>query len=351
MAVVQSAEQFARVGEVELAYETIGDPADPAVLLIMGLGAQLIYWPERLCELLAGAGYHVIRFDNRDCGRSTKLDGLGIPDIGRLLGGDAVEVPYGLEDMAADSVGVLDELGIERAHLVGASLGGMIAQRVAIDSADRVLSLASIMSTTGDRAVGRASPAARAVLMARPASERAEYVAGFVDARRAIGSQGELFDEEAIRELAGRAYDRGFFPGGTARQLAAVLAAADRTPQLAGVRAPTVVIHGIDDPLIGVSGGRATAAAIPGCELVEIEGMGHDLPQAVLGPDRRRADAQLRRARRRRRDDRRRHARARAARARAARLGWQAARRDARRVRAAVRRNRVLLPASTASSS
>ena len=226
------------MGEVELAYETVGDPADPAVLLIMGLGAQLIYWPERLCELLAGAGYHVIRFDNRDCGRSTKLDGLGLPDIGRLLGGDAVEVPYGLEDMAADSVGVLDELGIERAHLVGASLGGMIAQRVAIDSAHRVLSLASIMSTTGDRAVGRASPAARAVLMARPASERAEYVAGFVDARRAIGSQGELFDEEAIRDLAGRAYDRGFFPGGTARQLAAVLAAADRTPRARGRQRP-----------------------------------------------------------------------------------------------------------------
>lgn len=283
MAVLESAEQFARTGEVELAYETVGDPADPAVLLIMGLGAQLIYWPERLCELLAAGGYRVIRFDNRDCGRSTKLDGLGIPDIGRMLAGETVEVPYRLEDMAADSVGLLDELGIGRAHVVGASLGGMVAQRVAIDFADRVLSLASIMSTTGDRAVGRASPEASAVLMTRPATERGEYVAGFVDARRAIGSQGELFDEQAIRDLAGRAYDRGFFPGGTARQLAAVLASPDRAPELAGVTAPAVVIHGADDPLIGVSGGRATAAAVPGAELVEIEGMGHDLPQALLG--------------------------------------------------------------------
>ncbi len=282
MAVAESAEQFARVGEVELAYETVGDPADPAVLLIMGLGAQLIYWPERLCELLAAAGHRVIRFDNRDCGRSTKLDGLGVPDIGAALRGAGVEPPYRLEDMAADSVGLLDELGIGRAHVVGASLGGMIAQRVAIDHPERVLSLASIMSTTGDRAVGRASPEASAVLMTRPATERAEYVTGFLAARRVIGSHGALFDEEPIRELAERAYDRGFFPEGTARQLAAILASPDRTPELAGVTAPTVVIHGADDPLIGVSGGRATAAAIPGSELLVIEGMGHDLPRALL---------------------------------------------------------------------
>ena len=240
---------------MELAYETLGDPADPAVLLIMGLGAQLIYWPESLVELLASAGHHVIRFDNRDSGRSTKLDRPGVPDIGRMLRGEGGEPPYRLEDMAADSVRLLDVLGIERAHVVGASLGGMIAQRVAIDCPHRVLSLASIMSTTGDRAVGRPSPEASAILMTRPATERAGYVAGFVDARRVIGSRGELFDEEAIRDLAGRAFDRGFFPDGTARQLAAVLASPDRTSELAGITAPTVVIHGADDPLIGVSGG------------------------------------------------------------------------------------------------
>ena len=278
MAIAEPVEQFAAVGEIELAYETFGDRADPPVLMIQGLGAQMIYWPEGLCELLAERGHHVIRFDNRDSGRSTKLDHQSPPPLQRVLDGDLNGVPYLLQDMAADAVGLLDDLGIASAHIVGASLGGMIAQRIAIDRSDRVLSLASIMSTTGDRAVGQATAEGTAVLMTRPATERTGYVDGFIAARRVIGSRGALFDEQATRRLAERAFDRGVFPDGTARQFAAILASPDRTSELATITAPTVVIHGADDALIGASGGEATAAAIPGAELVIIPGMGHDLP-------------------------------------------------------------------------
>jgi pimeloyl-ACP methyl ester carboxylesterase len=278
MAVREPMEQFARVGEIELAYETFGDPADAPVLMIQGIGAQMIYWPEGLCELLAESGYRVIRFDNRDAGHSTKLDGRRAPPLRRVLEGDHSGVPYLLQDMAADSVGLLGVLGIERAHVVGASMGGMIAQRVAIDFPERVLSLASIMSTTGDRAVGQATADGTRVLLTPPPPERSAYIDWFVAARRVIGSADHLFDEDATRRLAGRAYDRGVFSAGTMRQFAAILASPDRTPELAAIAAPTVVIHGERDALIGISGGRATAAAIPGAELVVIEDMGHDLP-------------------------------------------------------------------------
>ncbi len=277
-------ERFAGVGDVELAYETFGEPADPAVLMVMGLGAQMIFWPEELCEMLAERGHFVIRFDNRDVGRSTKLDDHAPPPLTALLTGEVTEVPYLLQDMAADAIGLLDHLGIERAHVVGASMGGMIAQRLAIDHPERLLSLASIMSTTGEPEVGRPTPEAIAVLMTPPPSDRDAYIDGFVAARRVIGSRGFPFDEARTRRLAERCYGRGYFPDGTSRQFAAILASPDRTPELALVELPTVVIHGSDDALIGVSGGEATAAAIPGSELVLIDGMGHDLPEGAWPP-------------------------------------------------------------------
>ncbi len=274
MTVARNPEQVARVGELELVYETFGDSGDPAVLLIMGLGAQMIFWPEELCEALAANGNYVIRFDNRDAGRSTVLD-LSPPNFLQVAAGEA-EAPYLLQHMADDAVGLLDQLGIERAHVVGASMGGMVAQRVAIDHPERVLSLASIMSTTGDPEVGRTTPEAMEVLMTAPPTDRDGYVEGTVTARGVIGSKPA--DEARTRDLAERSFDRGYHPDGTARQLAAIAASPDRAPELRELAVPTVVIHGADDPLIGVSGGEATAAAIPGSELVVIEGMGHDMP-------------------------------------------------------------------------
>jgi pimeloyl-ACP methyl ester carboxylesterase len=278
MSVQVTGERFADIGEVKLAYETFGDPADPAILLIMGLGAQMIFWPEELCELLAGRGYFVIRFDNRDVGRSTILD-VEAPSIPALAAGRGI-APYGLEDMASDAAGLLDHLGIERAHIVGSSLGGMIAQRFALDHPDRTLSLASIMSTTGDRSVGRPTDAAMAVLTTAPPGDRDGYVAATVTGRGVIGTQPP--DLERTRRLAERAYDRGYHPAGTARQFAAIAVAGDRTAELGNIHVPTVVIHGSEDPLITVSGGAATAAAIPGAEFAVIDGMGHDLPPAHI---------------------------------------------------------------------
>jgi pimeloyl-ACP methyl ester carboxylesterase len=276
MTVTSTGEQFASAGEVDLAYEVFGDEGDPAVLLIMGLGSQMIFWAEELCEALAAAGYRVIRFDNRDAGRSTVLDERP-PDLRAVAAGEQ-EAPYLLQDMAGDAVALLDVLGVDRAHIVGASLGGMIAQRVAIDHPERVLSLASIMSTTGASGVGDPTPEGMSVLMTRAPDDREGYVRATVEARAVIGSQP--VDRERTRRLAERAFERGYHPAGTARQLAAVAASPDRTPELASIAAPTVVIHGADDPLISVSGGEATAAAIPGAELVVIDGMGHDMPPA-----------------------------------------------------------------------
>jgi pimeloyl-ACP methyl ester carboxylesterase len=269
-----SGERVAKLGEVDLAYETFGDPSDPAMLLIMGLGAQMIFWPVELCEMLAEPGFFVIRYDNRDAGRSTILPSRP-PTIPEIATGRA-EAPYRLEDMADDAARLLDHLGIERAHIVGASMGGMIAQDFALSHRDRTNSLASIMSTTGDRQVGRPTDAAMAVLMTAPPSDRDGYVEATVRGRGVIGTQPP--DVQRTRDLAERAYDRGFHPDGTARQIAAIAVAEDRTPQLASIEVPTVVIHGSEDPLITRSGGEATAAAIPGARLVVIDGMGHDMP-------------------------------------------------------------------------
>jgi len=263
---------------IDIEYETFGSPDDPAMLLIMGLGGQLIVWDDELCRRLAAHGLHVIRFDNRDVGLSTKFDDAPLPDMMAVLQGDRSSVAYTLDDMAADAVGLLDALGIAKAHVVGVSMGGMIAQLLAIDHPERVLSLASIMSTTGDPSVGAPTPEAMAILMRPPEQEREAVIAAEVDTHKVLGSPGFDIDEERTRRRATAAYDRSFYPAGTARQLGAVVGATDRTERLSHLDVPAVVIHGSADPLVTPSGGEATAKAIPGAELITIEGMGHELP-------------------------------------------------------------------------
>lgn len=274
-------ESTASVNGVEIAYESFGDAADPTVLLIMGLGVQMLGWDEELCRMIAGRGYRVVRFDNRDVGHSTKVEGGPRPDVMAAVAGDGSSASYALDDMAEDSVELLGELGVEAAHLVGASLGGMIAQTTAIRHPERVRSLTSIMSTTGDRAVGQPHPEAIPALLTRPPAGRDGFVDFVVGAWKVIGSPGFDVDEEALRARAGASYDRGIYPDGTARQLVAIIASGDRTQALRRLDVPATVIHGVDDVLIDVSGGMATAAAIPGSRLELIEGMGHDLPQAL----------------------------------------------------------------------
>jgi len=277
----RSEEQLARVGELDLCWQEFGSATDPPLLMIMGLGAQMILWPNELCELIAQRGFRVIRFDNRDSGRSTKFDDAPEASIQDALAGKIPEGAYTLSDMAGDAAGLLSELGVEAAHVAGASLGGMIAQTLAIERPERVLSLASLMSTTGDLEVGRPTPQGLAGLTMVPPSDRDGYVLALVEARRMIGSPGFPFDEERSARIAGIGFDRGYFPKGTVRQTIAILASGDRTERLREVEVPTVVIHGAEDPLIDVSGGRATAAAIPGSKLVLIDGMGHDFPAGV----------------------------------------------------------------------
>ncbi|MCU7726109.1 alpha/beta fold hydrolase [Actinoplanes sp. KI2] len=267
-----------RANGLGIYYETVGDPADPPLLLIMGLGAQLIDWPAGFVEQLAGRGFHVILFDNRDAGLSTALDDLGLPDIPAIIGGDPSSVAYLLSDLAADAADLLKALGIDRAHVVGASMGGMIAQQLVIDRPDVVASLASIMSTTGARGVGRPTPAAQAVLLRPPAADRAEAIANGIETARVIGSPAYPAPRADIERRVGAKYDRGYRPAGTLRQYAAIIASPDRTEGLRDVAVPAVVIHGEADPLVPMSGGLATAEAIPGAELVLIPGMGHDLP-------------------------------------------------------------------------
>ena len=276
-------ESLASVNGVEIAYETFGDPTDETMLLIMGLGVQMLGWDEQLCTALAGRGYHVVRFDNRDVGLSTKVEGGPRPDLMAAIAGDASTASYTLEDMADDCAGLLDALGVRAAHVIGASQGGMIAQTLAIRHPERVLSLVSIMSTTGAREVGQPHPEALPALLTRPPADKEGFVDFVVAAWRVIGSPGFEADEGALRARAAASYDRGIFPDGTSRQLLAILASGDRTQALRTLDVPTTVIHGTDDILVDVSGGKATADAIPGARLELIEGMGHDLP-AQLWP-------------------------------------------------------------------
>jgi pimeloyl-ACP methyl ester carboxylesterase len=269
------------VGEVELCYETFGADAAPALLLVMGLGAQMILWDDELCEALAERDFWVIRFDNRDIGRSTILRGAPAPTRRQLLMRDPHASSYSLDDMADDAVRLLERLEVGAAHVVGASMGGMIAQLLAIRHPDRALSLVSIMSTTGNRRVGHAHPRLYPRMLRRPRLDRQGYVEDFLATYQTISSSRYPPDPERTRALAARCHDRGLHPDGAARQLAAVLAARDRTPLLRGLRVPTTVIHGVRDPLVMPSGGRATAAAIPDARLVMLGGMGHSLPREL----------------------------------------------------------------------
>jgi len=273
--------QRARVGDLDLAYETFGDAGDPPVLLVMGLATQMIGWPDDFCAGLAARGHFVVRFDNRDIGLSTHLHSARAADVLAVLAGDTSSVPYALADLADDTVGLLDALGLDAVHVVGASMGGMIAQLVALRHPERVRSLTSIMSTTGDPTVGGPSEAALAVLLAPPAGDREGAVRRVVDTYRVIGSPGFEFDESVVRDRAGLSFDRAYDPAGVARQLGAVLTTPDRTRDLEAVSVPTLVIHGSADALVNVDGGRAPAAAVPGAELFVVEGMGHDLPREV----------------------------------------------------------------------
>jgi pimeloyl-ACP methyl ester carboxylesterase len=271
----------APVNDIDIYYETFGGEAGPPLLLVCGLGMQLTSWSAEWFEALATEGWRVIAYDNRDVGLSTHLADAGTPDFAQLLSGGDLNVAYLLSDMAADAAGLLDHLGIEAAHVVGISMGGMIAQQLAIDHPSRVLSLCSIMSSTGSPFVGQPTPEAAASLLGAAPASRKEAEDLAVAMWGVFGSPGYPFDEERERRLAGEAYDRAHDPDGFARHAAALLASPDRTEQLGTVTVPTVVIHGLADTLVTPSGGEATAAAIQGARLVSIEGMGHSLPFGV----------------------------------------------------------------------
>lgn len=264
---------------IDIAYERLGEPNAPPVLLIMGLGAQLIAWPDGFCDELLQRRLQLIRFDNRDAGESTHFS--GVPNFAAALAGDYTSAAYTLSEMAADSVGLLDALGVDSAHLVGASMGGCIAQTIAIEHPQRVLSLTSIMSTTGNPSVGQPHPEAGRLFAGGQPTTRAEVVERAIEASRIVGSPGFPRDLELVAERAGREFDRSFDPPALVRQAVAVLTSGDRTERLREVRVPTLVVHGSADKLWDVSGGHATAAAVPGAELLVIDGMGHDLPRAV----------------------------------------------------------------------
>ncbi len=274
--------------DITLEYDSFGDPGARPLLLVMGLGAQMIHWDEAFCEGLAERGHHVIRFDNRDAGLSTKFDHAPVPDMGALVAaltaGQKPEVPYTLDDMAHDAFGLLDALGIERAHIAGASMGGMIVQTMALRQPQRVRSMTSIMSTTGNPELPPASPEAMAALTSPVPTDLEGYVARTVEVAKVIGSPGFPFDETRARERALRTFERGVYPQGTARQMAAIVAHGNRRPLLERLTLPTLVIHGSDDPLVPVHGGRDTHAAIAESEWLEIEGMGHDLPVGTWVP-------------------------------------------------------------------
>ncbi|MGD1935711.1 MAG: alpha/beta hydrolase [Candidatus Phaeomarinobacter sp.] len=268
-------------------YETFGDTANPPLLLIMGVGCQLVMWPESFCNGLADLGFHVIRYDNRDVGLSSKIDEAGAPDIMAAvtaqLTGQPVTSPYSLDDMADDAAGLMDALGIDTAHVVGASMGGMIAQLVAIRHPGKVKSMVSIMSTTGNPEVPPAKPEAMAALLTPPAdTSREGMIQQGVDMWKVIGSPKYPGTEEELRAVATASVDRMVCPEGFGRQVLAILAAPARNEALAKVTAPTMVLHGAEDPLVPVEGGKDTADAIPGARLEIVEGMGHDFTEALV---------------------------------------------------------------------
>ncbi len=271
---------------VSIAYDTFGEPGDPPVLLVIGFGAQLIGWHDDFCAMLAGRGRYVIRYDNRDCGLSTKFNDHPV-DLGAFIAavssGDIpaaqAMAPYSLRDMADDGVGLLTALGIERAHVVGSSMGGMIAQTMAIAHPDRVLTITSMMSSTGEPEYGRSTPAARQALLAPAPADREGYIAA--SENQLTWSSRRYANPEAIRELATQSYDRAYYPAGAGRQLAAMTLAGSRAEVLRTLTVPTLVIHGLDDTLIDPSGGRRTAELVPGARLLLVPDMGHDRPREL----------------------------------------------------------------------
>jgi pimeloyl-ACP methyl ester carboxylesterase len=269
---------------IQIEYETFGNPKSPPLLLIIGFGAQLIFWDNELCEQLAQRGHYVIRFDNRDVGLSSKLEEAGIPDIGALMRGEAIDSPYTIEDMADDAVGLLDALGIDKAHICGMSMGGMIAQAVVINHPQRVLSLISIYSTTGNPELPPPTEEAMSILLTPPPEEREANIEHNIKVFRTITGPGFPFDEEWHRKLATQAYDRAFYLPGVARQFVAIFTQKNRKPALTSVTVPTLVIHGTDDPLVPFECGKDTAEAVPEAELKIIKGMGHDLPHSGAWP-------------------------------------------------------------------
>jgi pimeloyl-ACP methyl ester carboxylesterase len=275
-----------RANGIQIEYDTFGDDSSPPLLLIMGFGGQMILWDQEFCRQLAEAGLHVIRFDNRDVGLSSKLEEMGNPDVGELFTAarriEEIEAPYTLEEMGDDAIGLLDALGLPRAHVCGASMGGMIAQTMAIGHPGRVSSLISMASTTGSPEVASAEPEAidsPAIPLMSVPREREANIEFTVRGMRELSGPGIAFDEERARRVAAALYDRCFCPEGTARQFLALLASGNRRPALAKLTVPTLVIHGDCDPLVPVEHGKDTARAVPGAELLIIEGMGHNLPR------------------------------------------------------------------------
>jgi pimeloyl-ACP methyl ester carboxylesterase len=274
-------EQIAPANGIELCYQEMGDADGEPLILVMGLATQMLAWDEGFCGLLAERGFRVIRFDNRDIGRSTKITSAGVPRRVDMMLGRRAAAPYLLRDMAADTTGLMDHLGIDSAHVVGASMGGMVVQTMAIEQPERVRSMVSVMSNTGSRWTGMPSRKAMAVLLGRPPRGREEAIERAVKTFGVIGSPGYPFDEERLRDVAGRSYDRGHSAAGVLRQLHAITASGDRTQALRGVHVPTTIIHGNRDVLVRPAGGRATARAIPNARLKLVEGMGHDLPRQL----------------------------------------------------------------------
>ena len=277
----------AAVNGISITFEDKGPRDAPVILLVMGLGGQLTLWPDEFVDALNARGFRTIRYDNRDVGLSTRFDAAGVPNLKWMFVKSLLRLPvrsaYTLADMAADGVALLDHLGIARAHIVGVSMGGMIAQHIAARYPDRVLSLTSVMSTTGNPRLPRAQKEAMQVLTSRPMSgDPEDLIAYSVRAAKVIGSPGYPPDEERLQRRVRSDFERGWYPQGVARQMAAIVADGDRRPMLKSIDAPTLVIHGEGDPLVPLAGGRDTADNIPGARLLTIPGMGHDLPLGLV---------------------------------------------------------------------